>query len=306
MGHARWNDADWDRYAAGLRGRSRGEIFHNRRLDPLFDPARIETRESRDSAHNPRSTPIIAAVDVTGSMGHLSELLVREGVAELMRTLLASERITDPHLMCMGVGDAWCDAAPLQATQFEADLRVVEQLGSIWIEGGGGGNGEESYILPWAFALAKTSCDAIEKRRGKGLLVTVGDDAPPAALLREHAARIGIDMPHDLPAADLLAMATREWDVFHLMIEQGSTMNGRVRAEWRALLGERAISVADHRDMPCIIADLAERRGETTPEPGGKSLLRSIGAVGRTARRVRNLLAGSADPRDPRDRMGWR
>ena len=304
MGHARWNDADWDRYAAGLRGRSRDEIFRNRRLDPAFDPASIEMRESRDGPHNPCSTPIIAAVDVTGSMGHLSELLVREGVAELMTTLLASERVSDPHLMCMGVGDAACDQAPLQVTQFEADLRVVQQLGSIWIEGGGGGNYEESYLLPWAFALAKTSCDAIEKGRAKGLLVTIGDEEPPAALLREHAERIGIAMPHDLPAAALLEMVEREWDVFHLMIEEGHAMQGprgdRVRADWRALLGERAIGVADYREMPRIIAGLAERRGDAKPRPGAGTPLRPVSRLGRTARKVRDLLAG------PGDAHAWR
>lgn len=269
VGHARWNDGDWHRYAAGLRGRSREDIFRSQNMDTAFDPARIDVRESRDSAQNPRSTPIIVAVDVTGSMGHLSELLVREGVAEIMTGLLEGDAVSDPHLMCMGVGDAWCDRAPLQATQFEADLRVVEQLGRIWIEGGGGGNGEESYILPWAFALAKTSCDAIERGRGKGLLVTVGDDAPPAALLREHAQRIGVSLARDVDARELLAAVEREWDVYHLMIAEGHAMRHdgrRVETAWRALLGERAIKVSDHREMARLIVGLAERGSTAAPE----------------------------------------
>lgn len=273
MGHARWNDADWDRYAAGLKGRGRADIFRSRQLAREFDPARIDVRESRDSTHNPAATPIVVALDVTGSMGHLAELLVREGVAELMGELLGGP-VSDPHLLVMGVGDAWCDAAPLQATQFEADLRIVEQMSRIWIEGGGGGNGEESYILPWAFAAAKTSCDAIESGRAKGLLVTVGDDAPPAALLREHAARIGLGLARDMDARDLLALVSREWEVFHLMIEEGGSMRGAsgdaVRGAWRALLGERAIAVADHREMPRLIAGLAERCAGSRPETGDR------------------------------------
>lgn len=280
MGHARWNDADWDRYAAGLRGRSREDIFRSRGLAPEFDPARVAVRESRDSAENPRATPIVVALDVTGSMGHLAEQLVREGVADLMGELLDGGRVPDPHLMVMGVGDAWCDAAPLQATQFEADLRIVEQMSRIWIEGGGGGNGEESYILPWAFAAAKTSCDAIERGRAKGLLVTVGDDAPPAALLREHAARIGLDLARDLDAGGLLALVSREWEVFHLMIEQGGAMRGtsgkRVRAAWRGLLGERAIAVRDHRDMARLIAGLAEHCAGVAPAGGARDRERDV------------------------------
>ena len=57
MGHARWNDADWDRYAAGLKERGRADIFRSRGLAREFDPARIDVRESRDSTHNPAATP---------------------------------------------------------------------------------------------------------------------------------------------------------------------------------------------------------------------------------------------------------
>ena len=270
MGYARWNDDDWSRYAAGLRGKSRSQVFRSRGLAPEFDPERIDVRESRDSDFNPNSTPIIVAIDVTGSMGHLAELLVREGVAELMTSLLDQGRVNDPHLMCMGVGDAYTDQAPLQATQFEADLRIVEQLGRVWIEGGGGGNGEESYILPWAFAAAKTSCDAIEKGRRKGLLVTVGDDGPPAALLREHAERIGLLLQRDLDARELLRIVSAEWDVFHLQIEEGynvrSWQGDEIRQRWRELLGERFISVPDYRLMAKIIVGLAERCAASEPE----------------------------------------
>lgn len=269
MGYARWNDGDWNRYAAGLRGKSRSEMFRSRGMVPEFDPERIDVRESRDSDYNPNSTPIIVAVDVTGSMGHLAELLVREGVAELMTSLLDEGRVSDPQLLCMGIGDAWTDQAPLQATQFEADLRIVEQLGRIWIEGGGGGNGEESYILPWAFAAEKTSCDAIEKGRRKGLLVTVGDDGPPAALLREHAERIGLSLQRDMDAKELLRIASAQWDIFHLQIEEGFNMQGRqgddIRQRWRDLLGERFISVPDYRLMAKVIAGLAERCGDDQP-----------------------------------------
>ena len=78
--------------------------------------------------------------------------------------------------MAMAIGDAECDRAPLQVTQFEADIRLADQLRELWIEGGGGGNRGESYHLPWAFAAMRTSTDCFERRGRKGYLFTIGDE----------------------------------------------------------------------------------------------------------------------------------
>lgn len=266
MGYARWSGQEWDRYAKGLDGRSRDQIFTARGLHPDLDPRRIDLRESRDSEANPASTPIIVAVDVTGSMGRLAEVLVRSGVAKVMEALLERWPVSDPHLMCMGVGDVRTDAAPLQVTQFETDLRIVKQLSEVWIEGGGGGNGAESYVLAWAFARAKTACDATLRRGRKGYLFTVGDDGPESHLTRAQLeSTLGIDPGRDVPSATLLHAVGRNWEVFHLMVEEGSTMSPRVRQAWRALLGERAIPLADHRMLADTIVRTIEATGADHP-----------------------------------------
>ena len=139
MGYARWSHDDWSHYVRGNLRKSIDEIF-SQRLDPDLDPSKISYRESRDSEENPLSTPIIVAVDQTGSMGFLAESLIREGLGTLVESIYARVPVTDPHVMCMAFGDAWTDTAPLQVTQFEADIRIAEQLSKFYIEANGGGN----------------------------------------------------------------------------------------------------------------------------------------------------------------------
>jgi len=262
MGHARWNPRDWDSYARTTRGRSRGDLFRSRGMNRDLDPKRIEMRESRDSDHNPLSTPIIVGVDVTGSMGMLAETLVKRGLKPLFEEILDRKPVTDPHVMAMAVGDAWCDQAPLQATQFEADISVARQIQDLWIEGGGGGNSYESYNLPWYFAATKTASDAWEKRRKKGYLFTVGDEPCPPVLEAKHIRSVfGEGMQYDMPTEDVLAMVERTYEVFHVVVEEGSYARSRldqVMDSWVPVLGQRVLRLSDHERLSEVIVSAIE------------------------------------------------
>lgn len=131
MGSARWNPSDWDNYTTHARTKDRASIFTAHALNPDFDPRNIQVRESVDSAANPASTPIIVALDVTGSMGRIPEQLIKGSLGTFIEEIYRRKPVSDPHLMFMGVGDAHFDRAPLQVTQFEADLRIAEQLAGL-------------------------------------------------------------------------------------------------------------------------------------------------------------------------------
>ena len=256
MGMARWDPDEWDSYVSSTARKSARDLF-SRSLHKDLDPSNITFRESRDSDLNPRSTPIIVAVDNTGSMGYLAETLIRKGLGVLIEEIYLRKPVTDPHVMCMAVGDAWYDRAPLQVTQFEADMRLVEQLSKFFIEGGGGGNNYESYNLPWYFAATRTKCDSMLKRQKKGYLFTVGDEPPPPKLLASHAKNImDAGLERDLDSSEILKMAAKSWEVFHIIIEEGNYCRSapdRVIKEWRNLLGQRAIKLKDHSDLAELI-----------------------------------------------------
>ena len=263
MGHGGWNPNDWASYAArNTNGRSASEIFSARGMNAAFDPARIAKRESRDSAENPLSTAIILASDVTGSMGTIAEVMIRNGLDTTMREIHARKPVSDPHVMVMAVGDAECDRAPLQASQFEADIRLAEQLKDLWIEGGGGGNGGESYHLPWYFAATRTSIDCFEERGKKGYLFTIGDEPLLPGIEAANLARVfGGTEGRSLSSADMLAMASRKYEVFHILLTEVGYAVGNLDAvlrSWTPVLGERVIPCSNHAHIAEVIVSLLQ------------------------------------------------
>lgn len=262
MGSGRWDPTDWKSYSSATTGKSRTAVFARDQINPAFDPKQIAFRESRDSDNNPLSNAIIVAFDETGSMGEIPDAFVRKGLGVMVEEILQRKPVTDPHVMIMGVGDAWSDNAPLQVTQFEADIRIAEQLRDIYLEGCGGGNGFESYNLPWYFAARKTQIDCFEKRNKKGYLFTVGDEPPPPNLLADHVQKIfGDHLERDLDSREVLTMASRMYEVFHIVVEQGSFFRSTprpVRSGWDELLGPRVLYLNDFHRLAEVIVSAIE------------------------------------------------
>lgn len=263
MGGGRFTSADWGTYASTkVTGKTRAEIFTSAGIDPSLDPKGVTVRESRDSVDNPESNAIIVGIDETGSMGSIAESMIRKGCATLVTEIYDRKPVSDPHVMFMGIGDVKYDKAPLQVTQFEADIRIADQLTKIYLEGGGGGNSSESYTFPWFFAAMHTSIDCFEKRGKKGYLFTAGDEEVPAVLRADEIEKfLGYKPETDFTAADLLTLVSRQYEVYHLMVEEGNhyrSHGDRVRKSWGDLLGQRAIPLADHTKMSEVIVSIIQ------------------------------------------------
>lgn len=271
MGHGNWSRTDWSRYAASsVHGRSRAELFGARGMKDEYDPAQIDVRESRDSAENPEATPIIIGVDVTGSMGVLAEELVVRGLNETFTALIDRKPVSDPHVMAMAIGDAFCDRAPLQVTQFEADLRIVEQLRQLWLEGGGGGNRGESYCLAHVFAGLKTIHDAKEKRGKRGFLFTVGDEPVLDGVERDQLARVlGVEARRGVSGREAVRLASEAYEVFHIIVDGSYARRNmrEVRRSWEKILPERVIYLPDPAKLAETIVGIIEAASGYAPPP---------------------------------------
>lgn len=254
MGNSNWDPGSYSNYSRSVAGKSQQQIFNQTTCHPDLDPSKFALRESVDSPANPNSTPIIVAVDETGSMGILAENIIKKGLGIIVEGIINRKPISDPHILLAAVGDAYCDSAPLQTTQFEADTVICQQIEKFYLEGNGGGNGGESYPLIWYFAMNKTHCDAINIRKRKGYLFTIGDEAYHPMLARDHIKRfMNGDIEADTPANELLADLQEKWEVFHLITPTRSTESQNAIDKWRELLGERAIVINDWNRLGEII-----------------------------------------------------
>lgn len=91
-------------------------------------------------------SPIVYAFDVTGSMGGLPKIIFDK--MPMMAGQLAKKGYLDDVMVSLSaVGDALSDSAPVQVCDFSAVKNLDEWLQRIWIEGGGGGQAQESYEL---------------------------------------------------------------------------------------------------------------------------------------------------------------
>lgn len=261
MGAGRWDSASWEStrssYSYGAKP-SVDHIYTSRTMVNALDPKDIKLRESRDSDANPNSTALIIGLDVTGSMTRVLDAMARTGLGTLVGQIYDRQPISDPHIMVMGIGDFECDQAPLQVTQFEAENDpLVTQMEKIYLERGGGGNAHESYAAAWLFAATRTSIDCFEKRGKRGYLFTVGDEEPTPRLYGRHIARfLGEEQATDVNGAELLAMAQATYNVFHVIVEEGSHYIAHgpdVRDAWHKLLGQNAIPLSDHTKLAEVV-----------------------------------------------------
>lgn len=191
------------------------QYYESRSLAPILNPKNV-TRECCDSDEHPNTIPVILALDVTGSMGAAAKACAAK-LNEIMTSLY--EKVNDIQFMTMAIGDFSYDRAPLQVSQYESDIRILEQMDQIYFEGGGGGNSFESYTAAWYFALKHTKLDC-HNRGKKGIIITLGDEPLNPYLPRGAVENvIGDKLQGDVDTKDLYREVTEKFDVYHISVD---------------------------------------------------------------------------------------
>jgi hypothetical protein len=253
MGHSNWSDAAYQARQSH-RHSTRQTAFSYDSQVRASGVARVheqmnvfgKLRESRDSAAHPDSVAIGVIFDVTGSMGVVPRVLQGK-LGALMRMLIEKGYVANPQILFGAVGDAHCDDVPLQIGQFESGLEMDDDLGKLYLEGGGGGQVHESYELALYYFARHTLIDCYERRGHKGYLFTIGDEKPYDLVRKAQVAQhIGVDIERDLPLEQIVAELQRRYEHFHII--PTNTAHGQspeVQGRWRALLGERVLLLRD-------------------------------------------------------------
>lgn len=233
------------------------QIYSSHELDPLLDPKGV-IRECRDSEEHPNTIPVILALDVTGSMGLATKHCATK-LNDIMENLYA--KVKDVEFMMMGIGDLACDRAPIQATQFESDVRILDQTTKIWFEGGGGGNSYESYTAAWYFGLNCTDLDCW-KRGKKGIIITLGDEPlNPYLPGKRLGSVLSGQLMNDVDTNELYEKVIEKFDVYHIAITDQESSFARyeksIKATWGKLLGQRCL-YAKSEDLPEVISQIVD------------------------------------------------
>jgi hypothetical protein len=228
------------------------QVFRQDKCHPLMSPKGVRLRESRDGADHPESLGIVFALDVTGSMGEIPKLMATQQLPIFMK-ILTDCQIRDPQLLFMAVGDAVSDNAPLQVGQFESTAELMDQwLTWSYLEGGGGGTGQESYELGLYFLAMHSEMDCMTKRKKRGYLFMTGDEIPYPTLSKHSVETIiGDRLDEDLTCEEIVAEMQKVYVPFFIIPERSRAR--KCERRWRDLLGDHVLCLESPIDV-CFVA----------------------------------------------------
>lgn len=232
MGHGHYSqDIAYDNRATGPAWAARESV------DPTLDPA-VGPREVNNA------TPIVLAMDVTRSRGDDTKRLYDQ-LPRLMERIEQRHYVDEPGISFAAVGDADADRAPLQVGQFEADNRLDQVLGAMWIEEGGGGTGQESYELAaWYYA----GTDCVQLRAGTapcGFFFFVGDEGFYPTVAGAHRAAVLGQPEETVSSAEAFAALQQKFHVF--LVYPGTSMEDR-KADIDAEIRTRVLAAGGQHD----------------------------------------------------------
>jgi hypothetical protein len=275
MGSGTWTTSSYTTYATscgytvdaltGTRGvkgvmgdPGASQMYKSRSLPAILNPKNV-LRECLDSEEHPVTIPVILALDVTGSMGDTA-VQVAKNINTVMTEMYS--RLKDVEFMIMGIGDLAYDDSPIQISQFESDVRIVEQMDQVYFEFGGGGNSYESYTAAWYMGARHCSLDAWKRGR-KGIIITLGDEELNPHLPARGLSRVtGDDLQADVETKDLWEEASEKFDIYHINVEHRSYMSPSLERTWKEYLDDNHFYTVGTNQVVDTIIDIIVKAAE--------------------------------------------
>ena len=115
-------------------------------LHQNLDPKKYCGKSSSSNFSTFSRCPIVFGLYVTVSMGEWLKIIY-DKLPMFYGQVIQQKYLEDPSVSFCAIGDSDWSIAPLQVTPFSQGLEIDDQIKKIFLEGGGGGNGKESYEL---------------------------------------------------------------------------------------------------------------------------------------------------------------
>lgn len=269
MGGGSFCFADYSAYSKSMcktvdcctRAISSGQEWHAHDIDEDLDPKNV-IRECCNSDEHPNTLPVILALDVTGSMGTACKRTA-EALGPIVMNLLEKYKDQDIEFLIMGIGDVEYDSRPIQASQFESDVRISKDIDKIYMEHGGGGNMYESYTAAWYFGSRMTKLDCFDKQGKKGIIITMGDEPLNPTLARRGLNEsVGSTEQADIETGPLYEEASKKFDIYHIAVKDRATAydhyESLIKKSFGEYLGDN-LKVSTIDELPNVIEKCVEQ-----------------------------------------------
>lgn len=211
-------------------------------------------------------SPLIIACDVTGSMGEwpqtiFSKLpyLEHEGQEYLG---------DDFQISFAAIGDGPVgDRYPIQIRPFVRGAQLKDELASLIVEGGGGGNAEEGYDLCALYYAENCSCPGAIR---KPIFIFIGDEGIYSYVDKAYAKEwCHVDLKERLEPKAVFERLKEKFSVYIIRKpyncsgNSSSASNDRIQNQWVEFLGEdHVVSLPDpKRVVDVIFGILAKETG---------------------------------------------
>lgn len=268
MGAGYFDPTAYDSHVSSTRAAGKSTFHYNstqqagsRKIHDDLNPAKVNSvglkiREALDSADHPESTPIVVVLDVTGTMARVVNP-IHASLKTLYALLLDKGYARDPQVMFMAIGDSspggqgpnrdMTDEIPLQAGQFESDIRTVLQLENMILEGGGGGQNRESYQNAAEFIAHFAKTDAWDKRGKKGYVFFIGDERNWENVVPSEFNQLtGETLTAPIPTLDAYRRLQERFETFFILPTGAANGGSRtILDHWRTIVGENVLQLEE-------------------------------------------------------------
>jgi len=186
-------------------------------------------------------TPIVFALDVTGSMGDWVKIIY-DKFPMFYGQINQQEYAYDPTVSFCAIGDSYCSKVPLQISTFASGIEIDSNITKIFLEGGGGGNLRESYELAAYFYQEKCQ---LANHEFPFLFIT-GDEAFFNEITAKNVQKVlGDKINENMDSREVFKALKDKFNIFHLRkkFEDDNKEKGMYR-QWADTLGpERVLQV---------------------------------------------------------------
>ena len=146
--------------------------------------------------------------------------------------------LVDPSVSFCAIGDATCDDAPLQITEFGQGVQLDQLISKIYLEGGGGGGSDESYELSAYFYLRHSNLVNAELP----FFFVTGDEHFYTAILPKYFNEVFGIQEAKTNSKDIWKELCKKFNVFHLHKPYfQKDEDDEILNQWRLALGKERI-----------------------------------------------------------------